>query len=175
MGRGEAEDGRGGHRGSGCRRALPPLRSLVVADQLVVPGAEEDVTWEVCDGGAAPTGVGSGARRCPRAGRGRCLGRSPTPTSRFAEIMEALEAELDLRRRDLLRRLRPDWTGVGERLSQAVAGAGEICGGEGIVYQCGRLRCIPLSHPDIEIYGDLRRRARPCCICRARFVEVAEA
>jgi hypothetical protein len=99
VGRGEAEDGGGGHRGSGCHCALPPLRSLVVVDRLVVPGAEEDVTWEVRDGSAAPTGVGSGARRCPRAGRG------------------VASAGLPPRHRDLRRswrRPRPSWICEGE-------------------------------------------------------------
>lgn len=34
----------------------------------------------------------------PTRREGRCLGRSPTSTSRFVKIMEAPEAELDLRR-----------------------------------------------------------------------------
>jgi hypothetical protein len=57
-------------------------------------------------------------------------------------FMEAVEDELDLRRQDLRRWLRPEWTGAGERLSRTMAGAGEICGGGGMVYQCGRLPCV---------------------------------
>jgi hypothetical protein len=160
VGRGEGEDGGGDHRGFGCRRALPPLRSLVVADQMVVPSAEEDDTREVRDSGAAPTGVGFEARGAHAQG-----GALPRPISHLdVEICEdhggargragfakvrfvvAAEARLD---------------GCG---GEAVAGGGRgrrDCGGGGIVYQCGRLRRIPPSHPDIEIYGDLRRRSRP--------------
>jgi hypothetical protein len=47
-----------------------------------------------------------------------------------------------LQTRDLLRRLNPSWTGAEERMSGAVAGAGGICGGRGMVYQCGRLHCV---------------------------------
>lgn len=85
-------------------------------DRLVVPGAEEDVTREVRDSGAATTGVGSRARRCPRAGR-----RRPRPVSHpdveICRYHGGARGQVGFVKARFVERLRPDWTGVGERLS----------------------------------------------------------
>jgi hypothetical protein len=127
LGRGEAEDGRGGREGSSCRRDLPPLHSLVVVDWLVVPGVEVDDTHDVLGGGAALAGVGSEGRRCPHIRRGAALAGLPPRRRDLQRFTEVVEARIDGCR------------------GEAIAGggrAGKFYGGGGVVYQCGRLHCV---------------------------------